>query len=201
MKTALLVLSHRMKRCGVLNQESISRVNKAIEIFREFDIDLIISSGWAYKRGCKKCIGDIIRDYLVNIGGIERSKTHSDINSRDTVGDAYFIKKNIILPRNVERLFIVTSGYHVNRAKIIFNHFYSPLVETVVISSENSTHDKAELIREQNSLAAFQDTFLGVDVSNDEMVFQTLVTAHPYYNGEIYPIFEKTVGEAYKTKH
>ena len=83
-----------MKRFGELNDDSKCWVNKAIEVLGELDIDFIISSGRACKDGCTKCIGDTTREYLNHTGGIPISKIYVDINSRDTVGDAYFVKKN-----------------------------------------------------------------------------------------------------------
>ena len=102
--------------------------------------------------------------------------------------------KKIVLPSKVKRLYIVTSNYHVDRAKFIFNHFYAPSIETTVISADNHLEGHEKYIEEQKSLASFVNTFKNVDFSNDEEVFQALVGKHPYYNGEIFPKFYQSKG-------
>ena len=94
---AVIVLANQMDENGLLNSESKARANKAVEILNEREISHIVTCGWAYRNDSDIKIADAFKSYIVNSLGVNPSKVITELNSRDTVGDAYFTKINLAL--------------------------------------------------------------------------------------------------------
>ena len=104
-----------------------------------------------------------------------------------TLGDAFFLRKNAIIPFSIQNLVVVTSDYHVRRVDIIFKKFFSPHVKVKVIGVDLGLSDDLDLKKnEENSLVAFSKTFKNVEFSSDREICRTLRAMHPFYNGKIY---------------
>ena len=83
---------------------------------------------------------------------------------------------------------VVTSDYHVNRTRIIFNKMFNNVAPVEVFGvSTDACFDPLIVQNEQQSLEAFYQTFEGVDFSSEKQIFTALSKKHPFYNGEIYP--------------
>ncbi|NIY76219.1 YdcF family protein [Thalassospira sp. HF15] len=186
--TAVLVLAHLMGSNGELGEETQKRVEAAVSLFRDGDASHIITTGWDYRKDSDLKIAEVIRHYLIDICHLDPDCVLSDINSRDTVGDAYFVKRNIVGKMAFGRLTVVTSGYHVKRTREIFERFFLPNVAIEVFGVDvPSNYDCDILAHERSSLQAFRKTFAGVDFTSDEDVFAALSSKHPFYNGEVHP--------------
>ena len=182
---AVIVLANQMDINGVLNFESKARAQKAVDILKEQEISKIVTCGWAYRNDSDIRIADAIKDYIENQLGIDSQKIITELNSRDTVGDAYFTKTNLALPLDWKRIIVVTSDYHVRRTLEIFKFVYGANFVIDVIGV-TVNHDKIILQNEISSTNAFRDTFIGVDIGNHGQILERLRERHPFYNGEIY---------------
>ncbi len=132
-------------------------------------------------------IGAVMADELQAIHAIDSSKIVVDTNSRDTVGDAYFLRRNAVIPMRIRDLVVVTSDYHVERTDFIFRSFFPTGLELDVVGAvSGSLGDEAVLLNEKDSLRAFQKTFAAVDFKDDGQVCEALSTKHPFYNGQVY---------------
>ncbi|WP_193746484.1 YdcF family protein [Ruegeria sp. ANG-R] len=170
-----------------LGSESRARLERAAALHHESPFDLFLTSGWAYREDCTQKIGAVMADELQTTYAIDRSKIVVDTNSRDTVGDAYFLRRNAIIPMRIRDLVVVTSDYHVERTGFIFRSFFPTGVELKVVGAvSGSLGDEAVLLNEQKSLTAFEKTFATVDFADDRQVCKALSTKHPFYNGQIY---------------
>jgi len=179
----LIVLSHLMNKYNQLNEESISRADKAIEIFKEHRINKILTIGWDYRNDSKTPIAIPFKNYLIT-NGIKDKVISSDINSRDTVGDAIFSKINFIDGLKVSEVHIVTSPYHVNRAKIIFEKILD--MQVIAHNSSFKSFDKSILENEKDSLNAFKKTITDEDLISNKALINALKIRHPFYNGLIH---------------
>ena len=121
---AIIVLANHMDANGVLNLESIARAKKAVEIFNEKNIPYLVTSGWAYRKDSEIKIADAFKHYLVKNLHVNPKKILTELNSRDTVGDAFFTKINLAVPLSWKKICVVTSNYDVERANEIFNLIY-----------------------------------------------------------------------------
>ncbi len=189
---AIIALANLMDKDGNLNNESQSRMDKAIDFFKAGVAKYIITIGWDYRDDSDLPVAYAMRDYAVKKRGISSESILCDINSRDTVGDAIFSKRNIMLPKSWNNLLVVTSDYHVNRTKEIFSFIYGNSYNITVEGAVSRTFDNVEK-SEAKSLQAFNNTFSGILAGDDIKIFERLNNNHPFYNGDIYPKFNNYV--------
>ena len=190
-KNAIVILSHHMDANGNLGKQTLARVDLAVRLFEQENFDFIITSGWDYRDDSNLKIGNVVAEKLSSSYPIEKKNILVDINARDTVGDAYFLRKNIVSPFNIKTLTVVTSDYHVKRTDHIFKIFYSPAVRVTTVGAELNLGNQAELLlHEEMSSKAFDKTFSGIDISSDFEVCKALSQKHPFYNGDIYNKYE-----------
>ena len=183
----LVILSHLMNKKGILNNETVRRINKAIEICYERKIKLIMTNGWAYRKDNSNTIGRIVKNYILNNFKLENCKVLVNTKSRDTVGDAFFSRINL-KNYSISKITVVTSDYHIHRTKLIFNSFFSNIEHLEILGIKTSKTSKLDIKKkEQSSINAFFETFKNVDFHDDNMVLKTLKRIHPYYNGDKYP--------------
>ena len=186
-KRALIILSHLKDANGELDDETLARIELGVELFRSKEFDFIVTSGWDYQDDSDLKIGEVVADNLRKRYLIDKSKILVDVCSRDTVGDAFFLRKNVILPYDIGSITLVTSSYHVRRADEVFKKFFSPSVSVITVGANFALDNLEErLANEENSYRAFLYTFDNVDFSNDTAVLDVLSIRHPFYNGEVY---------------
>jgi len=183
---AVIVLANLMDGAGHLNADSEERLALAVSIVAQNPDACLITSGWTNAPDCPIAIADAMRDAAVQEHGLPPHRVFSDASARDTVGDALFVKRNLVEPAGLRRLTVVTSSYHVPRAKRIFRFvFGTAYALDFVGTSIDHARDKAR--DELSSLAAFRATFAGIAPGDTEAIYRRLRRDHPYYNGTMYP--------------
>ena len=186
-KRALIILSHLKDANGELDDETLARIELGIELFRSKEFDFIVTSGWDYQDDSDLKIGEVVADNLRERYSIDKSKILVDVCSRDTVGDAFFLRRNVVRPNDISSITVVTSSYHVRRAGEIFKKFFSPSVSVITVGAKFALDNlKERLANEENSYRAFLATFDNIDFSSDTAVLDVLSLRHPFYNGEVY---------------
>ncbi len=180
----IIVLANEMDKEGSLNLESIARIKLACDSYFNTPSTSLITPGWNYRKDSKLFIGDVMKNYAVSLG-VPSNNITAELNSRDTVGDAFFTKLNILKNNDWKNLLIVTSDYHVYRTSEIFKFIYGVQYEIKVIgcSSFDSLEKQAS---EKISIDAFKRTFENIESGDDIKIYERLSTQHPFYNGEIY---------------
>ena len=105
-----------------LTEECKLRVKKGVELL-EKDVAsvLIMNGGHAFKNrmpdfspipGCPlQC--DLMKDYAISLGTLE-SRILTQPHAAETVGEAYFVKEAILIPRNFRNNVVVSSMYHLH---------------------------------------------------------------------------------------
>ncbi len=183
------VLSHRMNEDGILSEESLARAQLATKLYVEHDCKYIITSGWAYRDDYLRPIGDVMADYIKTLINLSQCKVYSDTNARDTVGDAYFLRRKLS-GLGLSNLMVVTSDYHVHRTEKIFRSFFcTPVSVSVFGVKSKRVNDRKTLSHEQKSLDAFEKTFSKANFSSDSEILEILLSHHPLYSGDVYPKF------------
>ncbi|ADD67418.1 protein of unknown function DUF218 [Denitrovibrio acetiphilus DSM 12809] len=182
--SAIIVLANLMDREGFLNEETSRRMDLAIEEFNKDKAPWMITCGWDYRDDSSIKIADAMKKYAKE-KNIPVDRIIVELNSRDTVGDAIFTKNNIVKNKEWKKILVVTSDYHVDRTRKIFEFVYGDQYHIDVIGSE--TEQKNELkINEERSLNKFYETFEGIESGSDDLIKNRLIDKHPFYNGEIY---------------
>lgn len=186
----IIVLANEMDADGNLNYDSISRVNQSVKSYFLNPSTHLITCGWNYRNDTSLCIGNVMRDYAIKLG-IPSNKILTELNSRDTVGDAFFTKQNVVIARNWKNLLVVTSDYHVKRTSIIFNFIYGSNYKIDVIGAQSRKSDA--LSSEIKSLASFRKTFQDLKSGDDSKISKRISENHPFYNGDVYPKIHMTL--------
>lgn len=183
---AVVVLANLMDAQGNLNEESRERVRTAVQALKARATSMLVTCGWAYRGDSDLCIADAMADYAVEEFGVDKDRVLRDYDSRDTVGDAVFTKRNFAARLGWSNILVVTTNYHTSRSAEIFSFVYGPEYHLEVRGSPSITAPEVAL-SEAKSLEAFRSTFLGVNAGDDAAIFERIRTAHPFYNGTIYP--------------
>ncbi|WP_018265832.1 YdcF family protein [Methylosinus sp. LW4] len=183
---AIVVLAHLMEQDGTLGVETRKRADKAAELHAAHKCPVILM-GWAYRGDTDLCISDAIASYLKSTHQIGDDALFIDRDSRDTVGDAILSKKKFEHLLSGKNVGVVTSDYHVDRTRRIFEFVYGEIANILVFGVQTEI-PWTQVSHEQESLSAFSRTFAGVESGDDRSIFNALVQNHPFYNGKIYPV-------------
>ena len=183
--STIIVLGNLMNKEGELNVESVSRMNVAIDAFKNSEAPCIITCGWAYRDDSDITIADAMKKYAIEICGVPSDAVITETNSRDTVGDAVFTKHNIGINNDWGKVLVVTSDYHMTRALEIFKFVYG---KDYIISVRGAATDLVESRDEYeiSSLRVFHQTFSDIEEGSDVEIYNRLCERHPFYNGDVY---------------
>lgn len=157
---ALIVLANEMDTNGTLNEESVSRADLAAKLAGDLHIPYIITCGWAYRQDSKIKIADAFKAFLISKHSVRAENIITEVNSRDTVGDAVFTRANIVSQKKFRNICVVTSSYHVARTKAIFDFVYGRAYKIDVFGAV-ADYDDSVLEKEKASLNSFNETFFG----------------------------------------
>lgn len=182
---AAIVLANLMDAQGRLNDETRSRMDRAIALYRAGDAPLIVTSGWDYRDDSDVAIAVAMRRYAREAHGVPESALIAETSARDTVGDAVFTKLHLALPHGWTRIAVVTSAYHGARSLEVFSFVYGPAFHVALRTAE-SADTPALREAEAQSIAAFHRTFDGVSPGDDAQILARLRARHPFYNGSVY---------------
>ncbi len=182
---AILVLSNEMNREGELNKESKARAIMAIKIFKKYSAKYLITSGWNYRKDTNLCIATAFKNFILLNSDIKSKYILTELNSRDTVGDAYFTKTNIMIPYSFIKLCVITSNYHIYRTRRIFNFIYGNKYY-INFFGVKLIPSFSYLIKEFKSLKSFENTFSKISSGDDNAILETIRKNHPFYNGKIF---------------
>ncbi len=121
----IIVLGGGIDLGGNLPEHVYQRLNKAIELLVQSPQSKVVVCGkysFLYDQLGKYppvTEAEKMSDYLINKGA-DKNKILTENQSKDTIGNAYYLKKNIFLPQNETSATIVTSHFHLERVKYIF---------------------------------------------------------------------------------
>lgn len=184
--SAVIVLAHLMDEHLVLNDESRGRADAAIAVAVEHAATCVVTSGWAYRPDADTPIAEVMKDYITRHTAASGLVVIAETNSRDTVGDAVFFKANILHDLEIDTLHVVTSDYHVERSREIFEFFLGDQYE-LVFHAVPTPHSIETLDHEAESIQAFRATFDRSELADTCSAVSVLEAKHPFYNGQVFP--------------
>jgi len=118
-KEVLIILGSPNSPSGKLSDISISRLNYCIKRYQKGNL-LLCTGGWGeHFNTSKNSHSTFAKQYLIEKGLLEEDFLDFAL-SKNTVDDAVKIKP-IISKLGKIKLIIITSDYHLDRVKIIFN--------------------------------------------------------------------------------
>ena len=128
---AVIVLSGGLTSDGNPTENVRTRLDTAVPYIGESRYVILNSRGTPHKPPPMDPTGfpidesEASAEYLVSQHGVDPTKILLDSWSKDTIGNAYFGLSSFIIPRNLERVLVITSQFHMDRSRIIFDHIFS----------------------------------------------------------------------------
>lgn len=187
--SAVLCLCHEInltKKGYILSKDSNERLKKTRSLTQgKNDIDYLIFTGWN-TGSLDLSIAEIMKKKYIadgNISGIDGSKILLEPLPKDTVGEAIYTAKNIFNEMAPTDLYIVTSDWHMQRAKEIFKSIFSFNKDINLhfcsVRGEKSQFEKEKI---NKSIFEFRRMLENWDgKSLDELEF-LLIKTHKLYN-------------------
>lgn len=111
-------------------------------------------------------------------------------SSHDTIGNAYFTKRDILEPRGWHRILVVTSDYPVVRSGYLFNKVLGPSYQLTVIGAPSDPEKRVRRDAfEAKSLELHKRWLDPIPDGDDAAIWHLMSTKHPAYSAN--PEFSK----------
>lgn len=108
--------------------------------------------------------------------------------SKDTIGNAYYLKRHIVLPNKYKKLVILCADYAENRVRFIFQKIYGNKFE-ISITTTTTPYGKDPTVKKvQDDLLKEQQTFLQDMTDGDETFLSSKLYSDAYYKNEGHPL-------------
>lgn len=123
----IIVLAGGIKENYVLHEWTKRRIDITIDLYKSKKTKILCSGGGTYH--VKPLLNDhgyVIHEstacakYMIE-NGVNKKDIYKEWSSYDTIGNAYFTFTNFIVPMKIKKAVIVTSDFHINRTKLLFN--------------------------------------------------------------------------------
>jgi uncharacterized SAM-binding protein YcdF (DUF218 family) len=101
--------------------------------------------------------------------------------SRDTIGNAYFSKLNIVKPNNLKSILIVCSDFHLKRAQFLFKKIFGVEYETNFLTTPTKSGKDPQFMQMEEEVLVRQMNFLKDMKEGDDAFLETRLYGDPYY--------------------
>ncbi len=125
----IVVLGGGISLQGEIPKIVYQRLDKAIELYKKYKNSKIVVSGkysFLYhqiKKYPPLTEAEKMAQYLLQ-KKIPKKEIILEKKSKDTIGNAYYLKKDIFIKNNQKEGIIITSSFHLKRVKYIFNKVF-----------------------------------------------------------------------------
>ena len=186
---AILCLCHEIsltKKGYILSKDSNERLKKTKALTEgKNDIDYLIFTGWN-AGALDLSIAEIMKKKYItdgNINSIGESKILLESLPKDTVGEAIYTAKNIFNEMNPTDLYIVTSDWHMPRAKEKITSIFS-FNKNINLHFYSVKGGKSEAEKEKNnkSIHEFRRMLENWDGKSLTELEFLLIKSHKLYN-------------------
>lgn len=184
MADVIIVPGRGIEMDGTLPPDAVSRVKKAVELYRDGRAPRIIMSG-AYSMHLKErpvsTEAHAMKQNAVQLGVSENNIIEED-TSTHTIGNAYFTKQLFCKPNEWRDIIVVASDDHMPRVKFLFAKLFGPTYHLEFVESDRVISDDEyakELEHEKNSMARAQKGLGGITDGDDEAVRAMFATNLP----------------------
>jgi len=183
---AIIILGGGISQEGALSQITINRLEKGIELFKKKVSENIVVSG-KY---------NFMEDYIPNITearamskylerkGIPKEKIILEEESKDTIGNAFFTKTNVLEPRKWRTIIVITSEFHIQRTKYVFKKILGEKYKIYFVEASSGFSDykiKELIMKEQKVLNLVKQWLDKIPDGEDKLIKNLLYTKHPAY--------------------
>jgi hypothetical protein len=116
--------------------------------------------------------------------GLPPAASFIEDESRDTIGNAWFVRRRWLEPNDWRSIRVVTTDYHIPRAAWIFRKVLGPTWDVAfsAVPSDQFAASVASRARDESDIAAFLAAWLADISDGDLSAIEKLITSdHPGY--------------------
>jgi uncharacterized SAM-binding protein YcdF (DUF218 family) len=168
------------------------RLDRAYDLFAKGSVDYIATTGKFSKRAFfdsrvtgYKTEAEAGKKYLEDTFGVDSRFVIYENQSIDTIGNAWFVKKICIDPYGITKCWIITSDYHLERSKLIFDWVFGPKYSLEYIGTQANLDGEERIERKklEDVFISYVKTYLvgSIPPGNDEEIGRFLVNEHLAY--------------------
>lgn len=157
---AILVLGGGVRDDGSLPLCAALRVQKAVELFKQGAAPVIVmSGGWYYKYTTPPSTTEAqaMKSHAKSLG-INPTRIYTERWSKNTVGNALYLKSSHIKPRQWKNVLIVTSKFHLVRAGYVFQKIMDTDVIMTFLGTKSGFSPKTLARKRRSELKALNFT-------------------------------------------
>ena len=188
----IFILAGGLTDIGNNNPWVIERLNKAIELdICNNSLFYCIGGGTYHKPHILDINQYTIYEstmcakYLIN-NNIAANRIYTEWSSYDTIGNGFFSFLNFIIPLKLKSIYVITSIFHIDRTKLIFD-FFNKLFDAKIIIEYIETKNNMDLEllnirsqREKNSCINFINTIKSIHTLEEFYIW--FYNDHSAYN-------------------
>ena len=167
-----------------------SRVEKAVSYYKKDYAKKIIFSGrwWGgLKKEPKKTEAQAMADYAIEIG-LPKKDIFIEDQSLNTIGNFYFTKKNILEPKHIYNLLVITSPHHFSKARYIAQMILGKKFKLTFTGD-----GEPQKLTGHTGIQGIKKYFKNIKRGNDKDILKSFEN-HPYYKDkDIYKIIPREV--------
>lgn len=183
---ALLALGCGIDETGQLTGDAKMNVEVAAKLFkRQIAPLLIFSGGYSYKADFIPPIGEsqAMKDYAISLG-VPDEKILVETKSKDTLGNAYFTKVQILGPMALRHIGILRGpNQSEERVRYIFSKVLGGQYDYEILQRDEDRPEEQE--RERKSLIVIQNWLKDVEDGDETSVYQIMREKHPAYSTDL----------------
>ena len=177
MTSVVIILGNRLHRARIHN-ELKGRMDVGINVFRDKDAKYLIVSGGKTNPSVNLSEAEVMRNYAI-MRGIPPEEIILEQNSMDTIGNAYFTRK-IVDKIGCADIYVVSSCYHVERVKFIFEMSYGKDYN-MFFNYCFPFHSLDAEKKEKDSIKLAEDFFRNITPGDLYEIKKRLFSIHPLY--------------------
>ena len=168
------------------------RLDRAYDLFAKGSVDYIATTGRFSKRVFfdsrvtgYKTEAEAGKKYLEDAFKMDSRFIIYENQSIDTIGNAWFVKKICIDPYGITKCWIITSDYHLERSKVIFDWVLGPQYSLEYIGTEANLGEEERIERKklEDIFTSYVKTYLvgSIAPGDDEEIGKFLLNEHLGY--------------------
>ncbi len=175
-----------------------TRLDKALDLFHQSKVDLIITTGNYSKRvgidpavNGPKSEAEVGRKYLIkhfkqneNISAEQfADRILIEDKSFDTIGNAWFSKQDCLILNKIEECIVITSDYHLERSKLCFDWVLGADYKIEYIGLESALKNNKDRAKVENLFNKFmlEQLVNSIPAGDDMLIEKFIQTEHLAY--------------------
>jgi uncharacterized SAM-binding protein YcdF (DUF218 family) len=163
-KDVIIVLGYSLESDGSLSEIGKARVEKGVELFKKGVSDNIIFCGCfglTSMPSTPQTEAQAMKEYAESLG-MPAKNIFLEEKSKDTIGNIYLTKDNILENKNWKNIIIITSDFHTLRTKYIAKKAFGPeyKIDFVEVPCNLSTDKLKQVCKKEKRILILDKSWL-----------------------------------------